>query len=333
MRKAEQNMTRDYEPRDEMDPAFDAFRRSDDHGRDPKKLFLKNPLLLPLITVRFLGALWFSFLYYVVVLMFGPKLSEDDVEVAILPVWREAILVQSGQILARMVLFCLGFHSIKRIVMPGYDEKKARHSTIMSNHISLVDIFLMMSVYMPTFVAKEAVRSIPLVGRILAGIQGIFVDRLKTERGNATSLVQARQKSLANGKRVLPLHLFPEGTTSNGKFLLPFKTGGFVSGNPVQPVIIRYPYDSFSPAFETAYLVPYLISLLSQWQNHVEYEFHPLYVPSEKEKADPVLYSRNVRSYIARSAKLKFTPSTYFDKIEYHAIVRNTELPMKPKAA
>ncbi|KAJ8908274.1 hypothetical protein NDN08_008365 [Rhodosorus marinus] len=332
MRKTEQNMTRDYEPRKEMDPAFDAFRRSDDHGRDPRKLFL-NPLLLPVITIRFLGALWFSLLYYFVVLIFGPPLSDEDLEVAILPVWREAIVVKSGQVLARMVLFCLGFHKVKRIVIPGYDEEKARHSTIVSNHISLVDIFLMMSVYMPTFVAKEAVRSIPLVGRILAGIQGIFVDRLKNERGNATSLVQARQECLARGERVLPLHLFPEGTTSNGEFLLPFKTGGFVSGTPVQPVIIRYPFESFSPAYESPFAVPFIISLLSQWQNHVEYELHPLYVPSENEKTDPVLYSRNVRDYMAKAAKLKLSPSTYFDKIEYHAILRNTELPMKPKAA
>mmetsp|Transcript_9780 Transcript_9780/g.41836 ORF Transcript_9780/g.41836 Transcript_9780/m.41836 type:complete len:300 (-) Transcript_9780:1139-2038(-) len=299
MTETENNVTRDHEPRKEMDPAFDAFRRSDDHGRDPNQLFL-NPLLLPIITVRFLGAMWFSWLYYLVVLIFGPALSNDSLEVAILPAWREAIIVRSGQVLARMVLFCMGFHRVKRIIVPGYDEEKARHSTIMSNHVSLVDILLMMSVYMPTFVAKEAVRSIPLVGRILTGIQGIFVDRLKTERGNATALVKARQESLAKGERVLPLHLFPEGTTSNGEFMLPFKTGGFVSGNPVQPVIIRYPYDNFSPAYESVYAVPFIISLLSQWQNHVEYELHPLYVPSEEEKADPALYSRNVRYVLCR---------------------------------
>jgi len=39
------------------------------------------------------------------------------------------------------------------------------------------------------------------------------------------------------------------------------------------------------------------------------------------------------RDYMANAAKLKLSPSTYFDKIEYHAIVRNTEPPMKPKAA
>ena len=36
-----------------------------------------------------------------------------------------------------------------------------------------------------------------------------------------------------------PMLLFPEGTTSNGQMLLPFKTGAFLAGVPVLPVIIK----------------------------------------------------------------------------------------------
>jgi hypothetical protein len=32
----------------------------------------------------------------------------------------------------------------------------------------------------------------------------------------------------------------PQGTTSNGKCLLPFKTGAFLAGLPVQPIILKY---------------------------------------------------------------------------------------------
>ena len=32
----------------------------------------------------------------------------------------------------------------------------------------------------------------------------------------------------------------PQGTTSNGSCLLPFKTGAFLAGLPVQPIILRY---------------------------------------------------------------------------------------------
>ena len=37
-----------------------------------------------------------------------------------------------------------------------------------------------------------------------------------------------------------PMLLFPEGTTTSGRCLLPFKTGAFLAGLPVQPVILRY---------------------------------------------------------------------------------------------
>lgn len=42
-----------------------------------------------------------------------------------------------------------------------------------------------------------------------------------------------------------------EGTTTNGEYLLPFKTGAFVSKAPVLPIILRYPFDRFSPAWES----------------------------------------------------------------------------------
>lgn len=45
--------------------------------------------------------------------------------------------------------------------------------------------------------------------------------------------------------------LTTEGTTTNGDFLLPFKTGAFLSKAPVHPVILRYPYQRFSPAWDT----------------------------------------------------------------------------------
>ncbi len=31
-----------------------------------------------------------------------------------------------------------------------------------------------------------------------------------------------------------------QGTTTNGRYLLPFRTGAFLAGVPVQPVIIKY---------------------------------------------------------------------------------------------
>jgi len=47
------------------------------------------------------------------------------------------------------------------------------------------------------------------------------------------------------------IQYFAEGTTTNGDFLLPFKTGGFLAKAPVLPVILKYPYQRFSPAWDS----------------------------------------------------------------------------------
>ena len=41
-------------------------------------------------------------------------------------------------------------------------------------------------------------------------------------------------------RKALPTPAAPQGTTTNGDYLLPFKTGAFLAGQPVQPVILRY---------------------------------------------------------------------------------------------
>uniref|UniRef100_A0A453ET74 Uncharacterized protein n=1 Tax=Aegilops tauschii subsp. strangulata TaxID=200361 RepID=A0A453ET74_AEGTS len=41
------------------------------------------------------------------------------------------------------------------------------------------------------------------------------------------------------------------GTTTNGDYLLPFKTGAFLARAPLQPVILRYPCRRFSPAWDS----------------------------------------------------------------------------------
>ncbi len=43
------------------------------------------------------------------------------------------------------------------------------------------------------------------------------------------------------GHRMFTREVCPmQGTTTNGRYLLPFRTGAFLAGVPVQPVIIKY---------------------------------------------------------------------------------------------
>ena len=52
-------------------------------------------------------------------------------------------------------------------------------------------------------------------------------------------------------KKKLWFGLTAEGTTTNGDYLLTFKTGAFLAGTPVLPVILKYPYERFSAAWDT----------------------------------------------------------------------------------
>jgi len=90
--------------------------------------------------------------------------------------------------------------------------------------------------------------------------------------------------------------VFPEGTTTNNRFILPFKRGAFVGGHPVKPVAIKYPYHNFSPAWESCKFPYHIFRMLTQFYNQCEIYWLPVYTPNEQEKKDPALYAQNVRN-------------------------------------
>ncbi|KAL2894622.1 Lysophospholipid acyltransferase LPEAT1 [Bienertia sinuspersici] len=110
-----------------------------------------------------------------------------------------------------------------------------------------------------------------------------------------------------------------EGTTTNGNFLLPFKTGAFIAGAPVLPVILKYPYQRFSPAWDSISGVRHVILLLCQFVNYMEVMRLPVYYPSKEEKDDPKLYANNVRKLMANEGGLILSDIGLPEKRIYHA--------------
>lgn len=110
---------------------------------------------------------------------------------------------------------------------------------IVSNHLSYIDIFVIFSAAPAVFVANSELEEAFLLGTIIRYSGGVFV-----ERRNRARLL----KDMQNIKDILHMGfnvvLFPEGTTSDGLEVMPFKTsfldaaaGG---GVPVLPLCIRY---------------------------------------------------------------------------------------------
>ena len=120
-----------------------------------------------------------------------------------------------------------------------FSEYNDKYSLIVSNHLGFYDIVLNMSINSAGFLAKYDTKDYLLVGTIAQGINCLFVKRESQEdRARIFVELEQRQKDFYEGKILSPLCIFPEGTTTNGKYILKFKKGAFYSLLPVKPQII-----------------------------------------------------------------------------------------------
>ncbi|GLI63753.1 hypothetical protein VaNZ11_006826 [Volvox africanus] len=91
----------------------------------------------------------------------------------------------------------------------------------------------------------------------------------------------------------------PEGTTSNGRGLLNFRTGAFVLERPVLPICFRYRWQGLNPAWTIGDERWHFLRLMSQFRNDLEVEILPPYKPSFDELKDPCLFASHVRRQMA----------------------------------
>ncbi len=113
-------------------------------------------------------------------------------------------------------------------------------SLILSNHLSYVDIFVISSFFPSSFIASvDEVKSDPLLGKATELSGGYFVER--RNRSGLRTDIESISGILESGTNVA---LFPEGTTSNGDRVLPFKTpllsAAEKAGVGILPLCIRY---------------------------------------------------------------------------------------------
>lgn len=108
-----------------------------------------------------------------------------------------------------------------------------------ANHVSYLDVFVLGSVLPGSFIAKSEVAGWPLFGQ-LARLQ----NTLFFERDTRRAVEQARimQGLFADGRNLI---FFPEGTSTPGAHVEPFKSSLFQAADgelqvPIQPVTIAY---------------------------------------------------------------------------------------------
>jgi len=120
--------------------------------------------------------------------------------------------------------------------IPGQQQQ---HVMFVANHISWVDIFAINSVLPVRFIAKSEIRHWPVIGFLATRANTLFIQREK--RHHANRMNQQISHSLQLGDN---LCLFPEGTTTNGHQVHPFKPSLFQAAidakTIVWPIAIRY---------------------------------------------------------------------------------------------
>lgn len=140
------------------------------------------------------------------------------------------------QIVCRIVLPVIGL----RLSVRGKPSREP--AAVVANHAGWMDIFTLGAADRIFFVAKNEVAHWPGIGFLARVTGSLFVERRPAAAGRQRSELAAR---LRLGDRVL---FFPEGTSSDGLRILPFKSSLFAAFLEdglrdrllVQPVAVRY---------------------------------------------------------------------------------------------
>ena len=156
----------------------------------------------------------------------------------------------------------------------GHVHDLPHRTLIVANHISWLDIFVLNAHQPSRFIAKSEIRRWPFVGRLVTNVGTIFLDRKR--RREVAGINAEVEKALAAGDVIA---LFPEGTTTFGRELLPFHGSliqpAIAAGGHVVPAAIRYTHPDGSISEAPSYvgdqsLMQAIVALVSAPRTRVQ---------------------------------------------------------------
>jgi 1-acyl-sn-glycerol-3-phosphate acyltransferase len=155
-------------------------------------------------------------------------------------------LARARRAFARAVLRALGVRHSAAGRVPE------RHALLVANHVSWLDILVILAHTPARLLAKHEVRTWPLIGRLATALGTVFVDRTRPKTLPAT--VARVADGLAAGAVVA---VFPEGTTwcgrSGGRFRPAMFQAAIAASVPVVPVRLTFTLDG-APTTVAAFL-------------------------------------------------------------------------------
>jgi 1-acyl-sn-glycerol-3-phosphate acyltransferase len=206
------------------------------------------------------------------------------------PVARRRLLVRNVSSYSRWALRRLGVQ-----VNVRNNKTTSENYLIVSNHLSYLDLMVIASVYPAVFVTSIDMGEIFFLGTMAEIGGSLFIERRNRDRV-ALDLQQIKGQ-LDHGFHVV---LFPEGTSSNGDSVLPFKKSLLMSaveaGKKILPLTLEYTHidgEPFSPAnrddvcwYGKMSFLPHLFRMMSKKSVVANLQFHMPIVPRETDTRD-----------------------------------------------
>jgi 1-acyl-sn-glycerol-3-phosphate acyltransferase len=116
---------------------------------------------------------------------------------------------------------------------------RERNFLFVGNHLGILDIVVLASVHPTLFITSVEMRETPGLGLLCEMGGCLFVER--RSRSNIQKEIEQIREALRQG---LCVTLYPEGTSSNGERLLPFKKSLLTAAAgidvPIRPLVINY---------------------------------------------------------------------------------------------
>ncbi|GJL76132.1 1-acyl-sn-glycerol-3-phosphate acyltransferase [Nitrosomonas sp.] len=163
-------------------------------------------------------------------------------------------------------ILCIKVHHTGQL--PGQNIQQA---LFVANHVSWLDICLLMAVCPTQFVAKSEIRGWPVIGFLCKRVGTLFIKRAK--RSDTMRINREIGNVLTAGERVC---IFPEGATSNGLQIHHFHASLLQSAVNTHaflyPVAIRYLDSTGKICLDAAYIDTSILASLKKILNQPRLE-------------------------------------------------------------